>query len=52
MKKTEEQKNLLRLYKMIPLFWEVFNDVHDVKHNHRRMIVINKITGEVRVLEE
>lgn len=46
MKKTDEQKRLIRDNKMIPMFWTVIND----KEKH--MLVVNTFTGEYRVLEK
>ena len=46
MKKTEEQKELIRDNKMIPLFWQVAND----SKNH--LLVVNIFTGEYRVLDK
>lgn len=46
MKKTEEQKKIIRDNKMIPLFWQV---AHDSK-NH--LLVVNTFTGEYRVLDK
>ena len=46
MKKTEEQKQLIRDNNMIPLFWKVVTD----KDTH--MLVVNTFTGEYRVIEK
>ncbi len=46
MKKTDEQKQLIRDNKMIPLFWKVITD----KEKH--MLIVNTFTGEYRVLEK
>ena len=46
MKKTSEQKELIRDNKMIPLFWQVAND----SKNH--LLVVNTFTGEYRVLDK
>lgn len=46
MKKTEEQKWLIRENKMIPLFWKVVTD----KETH--MLIVNTFTGEYRVIEK
>jgi hypothetical protein len=46
MKKTEDQKKLIRDNKMIPLFWNVVAD----KEKH--MLIVNTFTGEYRVIEK
>ena len=46
MKKTAEQKELIRDNKMIPLFWQVACD----SKNH--LLVVNTFTGEYRVLDK
>jgi hypothetical protein len=46
MKKTPEQKELIRDNKMIPLFWHVACD----SKNH--LLVVNTFTGEYRVLDK
>ena len=46
MKKTDEQKQLIRDNKMIPLFWNVVTD----KEKH--MLIVNTFTGEYRVIEK
>ena len=46
MKKTPEQKELIRGNKMIPLFWTVITDAE----NH--LLVVNTFTGEYRVLDK
>ena len=46
MKKTAEQKELIRDNKMIPLFWKV---AHDSK---KHLLVVNTFTGEYRVLDK
>ena len=46
MKKTAEQKKIIRDNNMIPLFWQVAND----SKNH--LLVVNTVTGEYRVLEK
>ena len=46
MKKTPEQKKLIRENKMIPLFWQVACD----SKNH--LLVVNTFTGEYRVLDK
>lgn len=46
MKKTEDQKQLIRDNKMIPLFWKIVTD----KEKH--MLIVNTFTGEYRVIEK
>lgn len=46
MKKTAEQKRILRDNRMIPLFWHVACD----SKNH--LLVVNTLTGEYRVLDK
>ena len=46
MKKNDEQKQLIRDNKMIPLFWKVVTD----KETH--MLIVNTFTGEYRVIEK
>lgn len=46
MKKTDEQKKLIRDNKKIPLFWKVVTD----KETH--MLIVNTFTGEYRVIEK
>lgn len=46
MKKTEEQKKIIRDNKMIPLFW------HVVKDSKNHLLVVNTFTGEYRVLDK
>lgn len=46
MKKTPAQKQLLRDYKMIPLFWKVVTDSRD------HILAVNTFTGEYRVLDK
>lgn len=45
MKKTKEQKAVIRRYKMMPIFWTL------IGMNDQRILVANVLTGEVRVLE-
>lgn len=46
MKKTDEQKQLMRKHKMRPIFWTVITD----KKSH--LLVVNTFTGEYRVLDK
>ena len=46
MKKTNEQKQLIRENKMIPLFWKV------VTNKEKHMTIVNTFTGEYRVIEK
>ena len=46
MKKTDDQKQLIRDNNMIPLFWNVVTD----KEKH--MLIVNTFTGEYRVIEK
>ena len=46
MKNNDEQKQLIRENKMIPLFWKVVTD----KETH--MLIVNTFTGEYRVIEK
>ena len=46
MKKTPEQKELIRDNKMIPLFWYLAND------SKSHLLVVNVFTGEYRVLDK
>jgi hypothetical protein len=46
MKKTDEQKQLIRDNKMIPLFWKVVTD------KEKQMLIVNTFTGEYRVVEK
>lgn len=46
MKKTEDQKKIIRDNKMIPLFWTVNKD------SKSHLLVVNTFTGEYRVLEK
>ena len=50
LKKTPAQKELLRRYNMIPLFWKVISET--VANNHRRIMVANILTGEVIYIED
>ena len=46
MKKTDDQKMLIRKHKMIPLFWTVITD------SKSHLLVVNTFTGEYRVLDK
>ena len=46
MKKTEDQKKIIRDNKMIPLFWQVAND------SKKHLMVVNTFTGAYRVLDK
>ena len=46
MKKTEDQKKIIRDNKMIPLFWTVITD------SKSHLLVVNTFTGEYRVLDK
>lgn len=46
MKKTKEQKKLIRKNKMIPVFWILLGDAK----NH--MVLVNVFTGECRLLDK
>lgn len=46
MKKTDEQRSIIRDNKMIPLFWEI---AHECKSH---LLVVNTFTGEYRVLDK
>lgn len=46
MKKTEDQKKIIRSNKMIPLFWTVITD------SKSHLLVVNTFTGEYRVLDK
>ena len=46
MKKTKEQKLLIRENRMWPIFWEVLWERSD------RLVVCSRITGNVRVLDK
>lgn len=46
MKKTDEQKRIIRNNKMIPMFWTAIAD----KKSH--LLVVNTFTGEYRVLDK
>lgn len=43
---TKEHRKMLRDYKMIPLFWKV------VSEWGWRLLVVNVVTGEYRVLDK
>lgn len=45
-KKTKEQKKILREYKLFPLFYVIINEQKD------RLLVMNRLTGEFRVLDK
>lgn len=45
MKKTAEQKKIIRDNNMIPLFWKL------IGMNENWILVANALTGEVRVLD-
>jgi hypothetical protein len=46
MKKTDEQKQMIRDNHLIPLFWKVVTD----KEKH--MLIVNTFTGEYLVIEK
>lgn len=46
MKKTDDQKMLIRKHKMIPMFWTVNKD------SKSHLLVVNTFTGEYRVLDK
>ena len=46
MKKTEDQKQLIRDNNMIPLFWKVITE------RKKHMLIVNTFTGEYRVIEK
>lgn len=46
MKKTKQQKRIIRRNKMWPLFWEVLRDKKEW------LLVWSRLTGEIRVLDK
>ena len=51
MRKTKEQKALLRKYNMVPMFWVVISEAFNASTGKHRIVAMHVITREVMALE-